>query len=99
MAHYTVYYYIKYNIKKTDLFNQYFSSMYTEEDLCNVPDLEANEGDNKISSIDFTEEDVTALLRKWYQINHRVRTIFTQKYSKNVQINYLDLSPFCFTSL
>jgi len=38
--------------------------VYTEEDLCNVPDLEANEGDNKISSIDFTEEDVTALLKK-----------------------------------
>jgi len=49
---------------KADLFNQYFSSMYTEEDLCNVPDLEANEGDNKSSSIDIKEEDVTALLKK-----------------------------------
>jgi len=32
----------------------YFSRVYTEEDLCNVPDLEASEGDNKIPSIDFT---------------------------------------------
>jgi len=37
--------------------------VYTEEDLCCVPDLKTSEGDNIISSIDFTE-DVTSLLKK-----------------------------------
>jgi hypothetical protein len=48
---------------KSNLFSQYFSSVYTEEDLHDVPDLASREGD-KLSSIEFTEEDVNKLLNK-----------------------------------
>ena len=47
---------------KADLFNQYFSSVYTEEDLYNVPDLEYREGD-ELSIIEVTEEEVNKLLK------------------------------------
>lgn len=47
---------------KANVFNQYFSSVYTVEDLNSVPLYEAREGD-KISSVEVTEEEVIKLLK------------------------------------
>ena len=50
-------------IDKAELFNKFFSSMYTTEDLNHVPDEpEVKEGHSVLSNITFTVSDIMELL-------------------------------------
>ena len=51
------------NRGKADAFSQFFSSVFTGEDLCNTPDLPGISVKQSLSDISFTEVDVLKLLR------------------------------------
>ena len=50
--------------EKAEMFNKFFSSVYTKEDLQCLPDVVTNIGGCHLSTTDITEPDVLNLLRK-----------------------------------
>ena len=49
---------------KADLFNNFFSSMFTVEDLENIPSFTANIGGKQLNNVQISEEEMLDLLRK-----------------------------------
>jgi hypothetical protein len=50
--------------QKAEAFIKFFSSVYTAEDMSNVPDISSIGAAQQLSSIDITEDEVQVLLRK-----------------------------------
>ena len=50
------------DLQRAEMFNQFFSSVYTVEDLAHVPDV-ADRGSPKLSTIPISEFEVKKLLK------------------------------------